>query len=379
MEHNQKKIIKCLKSYLSGKKYYEINKEKSFDYFKQCMQIMNDIRDNNIKIDDKYSIIIDETETECAKILTQTIENTIEEPIHDNYNNDNNDLFSIIENGKINVFKEYKYGQINFNIYDETGLTPLHYAIKYGDTGFLKHAFTIGAKIDQTCKIGLGHTLLEYACLEKDPNMINFLTQSGANMHKHLTFRDGKKFNNIGNQIDIVLLEKIILDNQISNHEIKHLKFIFNFIKQTDTIDIEHFDMITKLGKKITNYELILYLDYLINNFDIDSRTTYINILKEELNHDLTIKLGCPSNKIEIILYNLVPFIKYQYNLGLHWLLSLEIKFIILKILKKNKLNIKELKEKLILELYNSYIQNNILPKNLVQTIVSQLFYKIKV
>ena len=378
MDNNQKKITKCLKSYLSGKKYYETNKEKSFEYFKQCMQIMNDIRDNNIQIDDKYSSVIDETETECAKILTDAIENTIEEPTTDNYNNENN-LYSIIENGNLNTFKEYKYGQINFDIYNDDGLTPLHYAIKYGDTTFLKHAFNIGAKIDQTCKIGLGHTLLEYACLEKDPNMINFLIQSGANMHKHLTFRDGKKFNNIGNQIDIILLEKIILDNQILNYKIKHLAFVFNFIKQDTPIDIEYFDMVTKLSKQITNYELILYLDYLVDKFEDDTRTTYIEILKEELNYTLIVKLGCPSNKIEIILYNLCPFINYQYNLDLHWLLSLEIKFIILKILKKNKLNIKELKEKLISELYNSYIQNNILPKNLVQTIVFQLFYKIKV
>ena len=125
--------------------------------------------------------------------------------------------------------------------------------------------------------------------------------------------------------------------------------------------------------------EFILNLDYLISTFSIDSRNTYVNILKEELDHNLMIKLGCPTNKIEIILYNIVPFIEYNYNLNFNWLLLLEIKFIILKILKKNKINIKEIKNKIIGELYETYIKIGLLPKDLVQNIIFQLFYRIKV
>ena len=35
----------------------------------------------------------------------------------------------------------YKYGQINFRIYDHNGLSPLHYAIIYGDSNFIMKAF----------------------------------------------------------------------------------------------------------------------------------------------------------------------------------------------------------------------------------------------
>ena len=38
------KMKKCLKSYLTAKKYYESDVEKSYDYFKQCMNILNDLK-----------------------------------------------------------------------------------------------------------------------------------------------------------------------------------------------------------------------------------------------------------------------------------------------------------------------------------------------
>ena len=50
----------------------------------------------------------------------------------------------------------------------------------------------------------------------------------------------------------------------------------------------------------------------------------------------------CPKSKIEILLYNLVPFINYGDTLKMNWLISLEVKFMILKILKKKvKINTK--------------------------------------
>jgi ankyrin repeat protein len=110
---------------------------------------------------------------------------------------DNKELFDIIETGNIQKLKEYNYGSIDFNIYNEQGLTPLHYAIEFGEISFLKQSFKLGACIDQTSKFG--HTLLEFACLEKDPNMIHFLTTHGADMKKHLNFREGKKYFNNGN------------------------------------------------------------------------------------------------------------------------------------------------------------------------------------
>ena len=70
----EKRINKCLKSYLIAKKYYNSDTDKSFEYFKQCIKILNEMKENNIKVDDQLASIIEETETECSKYLTNSIE-----------------------------------------------------------------------------------------------------------------------------------------------------------------------------------------------------------------------------------------------------------------------------------------------------------------
>ena len=382
LDKNQLILKKYLKSYLTAKKYYDTNLDKSFEYFKQCVKIINDIRDKNIPIEQDYVNIINETETECSRYLTNTIEQTIERPIKKEIipTSNNNLLFEIIETGNINELKKYKYGHIDFNGYNEQGLTPLHYAIKFGDVTFLKQSFKLGAFIDQTNQSG--HTLLEYACLEKDPNMINFLLHCGADMNKHLKFREGKKFFNGGNQIDIMLFEKMIIENEQTNNEIQYLSFLFKYLNKTDTIELGHCeqDNSTILKNNIQMNELIRKLDSYLNTLDENSRNTYIKIIKEELSNEISFKLGCPNNKIHILFYNLIPFIDYSDNLRLDWLLSLEIKYLILKILKnKVKINMNQLRKELTESLYLSYIKPEIIPEGLIQIIVSQWIYKIKV
>lgn len=378
-------VKKCLKSYLTGKKYYETDMDKSYEYFKQCIRILNDMKEKNIPIDNNFANIIEETETECSKFLTLAIEKTIEKPINKTVftSSDNKELFEIIETGNIQKLKDYSYGSIDFNVYNEQGLTPLHYAIKFGDVSFLKQSFKLGACIDQTSKFG--HTLLEFACLEKDPNMINFLITHGSDMKKHLKFREGKKYFNGGNQIDIPLIEKIIMDFDNDNQQsqtIKQLGFLFNFIKETESIHIEYCEPnnSTVSKRKILFVELVKKLDKYLETIGKEQADTYISIIKEELNYDLSFKLGCPTDKLQIILYNLVPFIEYHDNLRLNWLISMEIKYIILKILKnKIRINTSQLKQELTELLYISYIKPEIIPEGLVQLIVLQWIYKIKV
>ena len=251
--------MKGIKSYLTGKKYYETDIEKSFEYFKQCIMILNDIKENNIKVNDNISNLLDETETECSKYLTMSIESTIEKPIIKKYmnindnNTSNNILFEIIETGTINKLKEYKYGEVNFRIYNNDGNTPLHMAVNYGDTTFLKHAFRLGARIDITNKNG--HTIFETACLAHDPNMMNFLLLYGADMRKHLRFREGSKFSTTGDIIDTMLLEKMILSVS-SNNNIKYLDWITKYINMNDILDIQ----LQQSSIILTNMNLILKL-----------------------------------------------------------------------------------------------------------------------
>jgi hypothetical protein len=376
------KVKKCLKSYLTAKKYYESDIDKSYNYFKQCVNILNDLKDKNI-INEEYKNIIEETETECSKYLVMAIETTLDKPFKRKIKVDetqDNKLFEIIQTGEVDYLKNFEYGNCDFNILDENGNTPLHLAIKFGDTTFLKHAFKLGAGIDKTNKNG--HTLLELACLEKDPNLINYLSFCGANMKKHLEFREAKKYFNNGNQMDILLLEKKVIDTIKISNEIIHLRFIFDYINKDDFLELEYCNPSnsTISMKKISFETFIKKLDVIVNDFDEEKRNTFINIIKEELSNDLIFKLGCPSNKIEILLYNLVPFIDYNYNLSLNWLISLEIKFIILKILKnKVKINTSELKKELKEFLYLSYIKPEIIPEGLIQIIVLQWVCKIKV
>jgi ankyrin repeat protein len=377
----EKRINKCLKSYLIAKKYYNSDTDKSFEYFKQCIKILNEMKEHNIKVDDQLASIIEETETECSKYLTSTIKKSIDLPIIKNNNSQQeNNLFEIIETGNINRIKNYNYGELNFNVLNEHGFTPLHYAIMFGDTSFIKYSLKLGACIDQTNIYG--HSLLEFACLEKDPNMINFLLHYGANMKKHLTFRKNKKYFNSGYEMDIILLEIFILESyNTPNYQIKYLDWIFEYFKENENINVElsKKNNSTISESKINFKIFIEKLDQLLDNIDITSRDTFIDIIKEEIKYDLIFKLGCPNKKIDIILYNLAPFINFN-NIQLSWLLSLEIKFLILKIFKnKTKINIKELKNELNNILFETYIKPEICSGGLIQVIMSQWVCKIKV
>lgn len=383
IDSNNKKVLKYLKSYLTAKKYYDSDTDKSMEYFKQCIKILNDLKEKNIKVDDKFVELIDETETECSKYLTQAIAITIDKPITKKIKSPDadNELFELVEMGDIHKLKSQNYGDVDFNIVNDYGLTPLHCAIRFGDTSFLRESFKLGAGVDQTNKFG--HTLLEHACLEKDPNMINFLSAYGADMKKHLEFREGKKYFNNSQQIDIALIEKKVMEfKEIKNWKIKNLKFIFNYINPEEHIDIDYCSPknSTISMSKITVEDFIKKLDYMIDNFNEESKTSLINILQDELSYSLSFKLGCPSKPLEILLYNLVPFIEMNQNLKLNWLISLEVKYTILKILKnKTKINTKELKQELAELLYMSYIKPEIIPEGLIQIIVLQWVYKIKV
>jgi ankyrin repeat protein len=369
MDHNLEKLLKkYYKTYLLGKKIYDHDKEQACEYIKKSLNILDYIKKNHSSELETYSNILIESEKESSKLLNDSIEYYLESEINKDAKTINYiKLFKSIEKGSIDEIKKYNINEIDFRkLYKNK--TLLHYAINYGDILFLKYCFKLGASIDLLDSEG--HTLLEYACLEKDPNMINFLIQYGANMKKHLYFRDGNIKNiNFNDSIDISILLKIIMNSKYidlsENIRINTLKKYFNL---NDSIGFNNY----------TFNDLFIYINIIINTLDNTTTNTYLTILEEELQYNLQNKLECPKNKLDIILINLIPFIDYPFNLSINWVLSLEIKYLIKKNIKKI-IDINEIKKNIINNIWDSYIKPAIINEDYLGIIVSQWITKIKV
>jgi hypothetical protein len=356
MDNNNLK--KCLKSYLMGKKLFDTDKDKSFEFFKQSLKYIN-----VLKTQENIDQIVIDTEIECNKYINLTVEKTIEK---DNDKIIDINLFDIIEKGDLSPIKNIKSYHLNFNVFDVSGNTPIHKAIKYGDTTFLKLSFQLGAPIDLPNKDG--YTPLEIACLERDPNLISFLLKNGSDMKKHLLFRDGNN-KNFSKQyyIDSSIILKIIFSYMETN-EINDLKFIFN-----------SFDINEKIGFNDYTYEnLCKCLITLLNTLDNEIKLTYIKILREELTYPIKKSLGCPPNKIEIILVNLIPFIEYPFNITSDWLLNLELKYTIIKLIKEKSVINLEIKNELLNYLWDNYVKKKLIQDDYLGNLISQWVSKIK-
>jgi hypothetical protein len=339
------KIKKCIKSYLCGIKHKLSDKNKAIDYFNKTLLILTDIIPSNDSSLIKESVSIDDNKKE----LLSEIYNKSSKYILKLKGN----LFDLIDKGNINNIKKY-YNEEDFYVYNNEGITPLHYAIRCGDTLFLKYAFSLGVSIDTPDKRN-GHTLLEYACLIGDPNMIDFLILNGANIKKHHEFRSNIKFYNQNNQIDYSLIMKYIIVNNSKESNIKALNFVLDYISPTEKIGLDNIEI----------KEFLMYIEDFLLKISVISKQSYIDILKDEVKYNLLNNIYCPNNKLEIILYNLVPFIiDYPFNLSLKWLVNLELKYIY------NKDNIKENIKEII---NKQYIETELFTNNFIHNLLTHM------
>lgn len=378
MEENVDKLLKkYYKTFIIGKKTFDCDKDKACEYIKESLIMLDNLKKTHQNDITKYSNILNETENESCKLLNLRLEYYLETE----NNSSNNDidyvkLFKSIEKGDISEIKKYNINQINFRkLYKNQ--TLLHYALKFGDITFLKYCFKLGANID--IPNGSGNSLLEYACLEKDPNMISFLLKNGANMKKHLYFRDGSIKNlNLNDSIDIAILCKIVIELKDISLDYKKNDLISNKINEIKKYLV--LDELIGYNNNTIN-DLINNIEYLLNKIDKDSSDTYLNIIDDEIKFNLKNKLlGCPSNKKDILLINLVPFINYPFNLNINWIISLELKYIIKKNIKnKNLIDSNEIKINIVDELWDKYIKTEIVEEDYLGTIISQWITKIKV
>ena len=150
---------------------------------------------------------------------------------------------------------------------------------------------------------------------------------------------------------------------QPSNNNKWNFNSLYTLLKQTKDL--------------LMSYNLLKGLEILLSGLEDSKTDTYLSIVKEELEYKLKNKLGCPDEKLDILLINLIPFINYKFNLSSKFLLSLEIKYLIKKLLRKKHENNLDLKKNLLNEVWKSYINNKLHKEDYIGIITNQWISKI--
>lgn len=312
----------------------QIYLKKALKYYLKLKNIKNDkvglklanhaiINLSKIKSKDKYNDILKETEQYCNNY----IKNTVEEKSLENISYEN--LIKLINEADIINIKKFKIPLEHLYKYDDEGLTPLHLCIKLGDTSMLKYLLNNNISINTINK--KGNTLLEYSCLCQDPNMINFLTEYGSNIKKNIFLRDEDiKLQLKTNNLDVACVSKMMLMNSYK----KKLKPELEILK-----DYVNFDKLCGFGNFTVNNVMI----GIGQSLEKQHLSTYIEILKEELK-DFSEKknkpIYCYQNEMEVIIYNLIPFIKYNFNLSQENIFMMELYYLKKKFNKKDLVSI---------------------------------------
>lgn len=357
----EKKIIK---NYIKAKDNIN-DSSKLFKYVLKTLQLINESEIEKYQhLDNSYLKIINNF---CLEKLEKVFDKALEFSKKNKIDTEiNQHIFNIINEGNINSFSETD-NDCNFKIFNKEGLTPLHRCISLGDTTILKEILKRGENIDVVNQ--KGNTLLEFACLQNDPNLISFILNHGGDMKKHLYFRENFKLKLNINDIDsAIIIKECILE---STKKIKKTKFPIEFL-------LEYVDADLEIGiSDIKFFQFLEVLRYSLGNLKEESQETIINIWKEELEYDLSNKLGCPSNYLEIILINLVPFIDFPFNVSNRNVLTLELLNSIKNLLKKNKYQLDEnFNIKLIDYIWKEY--QNIIQVDYLGIILNTILTKIK-
>ena len=88
-------------------------------------------------------------------------------------------------------------------------------------------------------------------------------------------------------------------------------------------------------------------------------------------------KLGCPNNKFEVLMINLVPFIEYDYSISTKFVILNELIYTIKYIFDKNNMKVdKKFNEKLLNKVWKEY--KEIISFDFIGTNLSLLLTKMK-
>ncbi len=329
---------------------------------KYCFKLLNDVFDKNLMVNNK----------------------TI-----------GSEIFIPVEEGDldgISISESYN----DFKVYNDDGSTPLHVCIKNGDTTILKKFLKNGESIDLNDKNG--HSLLEYACELKDPNLITFLISHGSNPKKHLFFRENNKdCKMLTNDIDIANFIKICLQvgaltkdkllpksareklyrNVFEKSCLESVKkeYYINNLKNLcfSRISSDHF---VGLGN-LEFCDFYEFYKFTVLNLDEDNFNSYYDIIKEEFEFSINNKLGCPTDYFQILIINLFPFINYNFNISTKFIVVYELVYTVRFIFEKNNLKLdKKFYTKLLNKVWEDY--KEILPIDFIGINLSSIFSKVK-
>lgn len=339
--NTEQEVLKnAIRMYVTGKNQYNTDKIKAKEYFIKSLDIIKELK--NIQKMSQYSQLIQSTEAECIKYLKNT------------------NVFEMIRMNDIENIKKLQH--INFREINDAGNTALHYAIDVGDTGILKELLKKGGMIDTVN--GHGNTLLEYACLKKDPNVIAFMILHGANMKKHLFFRKGGQKNYLNkSDIDIAILLKLVISNRINKEDSSYFHFVHKYMNITELVGLDRYNV----------RDVLIGLHHMFYNKE--SYHTYKQILIEELDAFNAMKNlnKCIYNMVDIMLINLIPFINYPFNISSIFIVKEELKWFAINILKKNK---NDFKNMLMNGLFEQYIMKELFPEDYIGIIMYNILSK---
>ena len=285
-------LKKALKYFLKLKEN-ESNDTKGIGFANKSLSYINMIQNKK-----KFNKVIIETEEYCNNFIKSSVILENVETIIIKYD----DIFKLIKKGNLDSFKNIKINPKELTKNNGEGTTPLHYCIMVGDTTILKKLLNYDVSINTINS--RGNTLIEYACLCGDPNMVKFLTNHGSLIKKSLFLRDKQvKIKLKTDNLDCACISKIMLMNSYQKKIKQDMIFIKKFINFNDLCGFGNF----------TIENLLIGIGVSLEKVSLKN---YLQIIEEEFSQELKNYIYCYKSKVEILIYNLIPFIDYKFNIS---------------------------------------------------------------
>ena len=333
-------LKKALKYYLKLKEN-ENNESKGLGFANKSLSYIQQIKDKK-----KYISVIEETEEYCNNYIKLSAIPT-QSKKHLQYD----EILEFIKKGDLKSFDNVTISPKDLTKNNGDGITPLHLCVELGDTTILKKLLNYDVSINTINS--KGNTLIEYACLCGDPNMVKFLTNHGALIKKNLFLRDKQvKIRLKTNNLDCACISKLMLMNSYKKKLKPKFEILKKYIKFEDICGFGNF----------TVENLLIGIGHSIDDVSLE---TYLNIILEELAYDIKNELFCYKNKVEVLIYNLLPFIEYKFNITQENVYLMELYFLKKKYNKKYLIDI----------LFKSYI-GNLVPEDFIGVQIKKIINK---